>query len=220
MIADLLKGDELVVSANGMISRETYAIRDRPNNFYMLGSMGLASSIGLGLALSVPSKKVIVIDGDGNILMNLGSLTTIGNLCPKNLIHVVLDNESNDSTGGQPTASKISELEKIAKASGFKTIRKVRSLEMLKEAVKIMLASDGPFFLLVKVEKGGELVPRVPYEPEVIKERFKKALFSNGSSLGLNSRILANSGKQLASHLIRTLLEFYLPRVISSFKHS
>ena len=178
-IADLLKGDELVISANGMISREMCAIRDKPNNFYMLGSMGLASSIGLGLALSMPNKKVIVMDGDGNILMNLGSLTTIGNLCPKNLIHIVLDNESHDSTGGQPTASKIAKLEKIAKASGFKIARRVRSTEMTKEVVRELLTSDGPSFLLVKVEKGGEPVPRVLYEPEVVKDRFRKALFDD-----------------------------------------
>lgn len=173
VISDLLKGDELLISANGMISREMYAVRDGPNNFYMLGSMGLASSIGLGLAQSVPSKKIIVIDGDGNVLMNLGSLTTIGKFCPKNLIHVVLDNESHDSTGGQPTASKIAELEKIAKVSGYKTTGKVCSVGMLKEAVKRMLASDGPSFLLAKVERGGEPVPRVPHEPKVIKDRFK-----------------------------------------------
>lgn len=179
VIAGLLKEDEFVVSTNGMISREMCAIRDRSHNFYMLGSMGLASSIGLGLALSVPNKKVIVIDGDGNVLMNLGSLTTIGKLCPKNLIHVVLDNESHDSTGGQPTASKIAKLEEIAKASGFKTTRRVYSIEMLKEAMRELLASDGPFFLLVKVKRGGEPVPRVPYEPEVVKDRFKKALFDD-----------------------------------------
>lgn len=179
VIAGLLKEDESVVSANGMISREMCAIRDRSHNFYMLGSMGLASSIGLGLALSVPNKKVIVIDGDGNVLMNLGSLTTIGKLCPKNLIHVVLDNESHDSTGGQPTASNVAKLEEIAKASGFKTTRKVCSIEMLEEAMRELLASDGPSFLLVKVKMGGESVPRVPYEPEVVKDRFKKALFDD-----------------------------------------
>ena len=179
VIAGLLKEEESVVSANGMISREMYAIRDRSHNFYMLGSMGLASSIGLGVALSVPNKKVIVIDGDGNVLMNLGSLTTIGKLCPKNLVHVVLDNESHDSTGGQPTASMIAKLEEIAKASGFKLTRRVYDIEMLEEAMRELLTSDGPSFLLVKVKKGGEPVPRVPYEPDVIKDRFKKALFDN-----------------------------------------
>lgn len=179
VIAGLLKEDESVVSANGMISREMCAIRDRSQNLYMLGSMGLASSIGLGVALSVPNKKVVVIDGDGNVLMNLGSLTTIGKLCPKNLIHIVLDNESHDSTGGQPTASMIAKLEEIAKASGFKATRRVYNIEQLEEAMRKLLTSDGPSFLLVKVKRGGESVPRVPHEPEVVKDRFKKALFDN-----------------------------------------
>jgi sulfopyruvate decarboxylase beta subunit len=179
IIASLLKKDESVVSANGMISREMCAIRDRSHNFYMLGSMGLASSIGLGLALSVPAKKVAVIDGDGNVLMNLGSLTTTGKLCPKNFIHIVLDNESHGSTGGQPTASMVTKLEEIAKASGFKATTRVDSIELLEEAMRELLTSDGPSFLLVKVKSGGEHVPRVPYEPEVIKDRFKKALFDN-----------------------------------------
>jgi sulfopyruvate decarboxylase subunit beta len=175
VIAGLLNEDEYVISANGMISREMCAIRDRSHNFYMLGSMGLASSIGLGLALSVQNKKVVVIDGDGNVLMNLGALTTIGKLCPKNFIHVVLDNESHGSTGGQPTASMIAELEEIAKASGFKVTRRVYRIGPLEEAMRELLTSDGPSFLLVKVERGGEPVPRVPYEPEVVKDRFKKA---------------------------------------------
>jgi len=179
VITGLLKEDEYVVSANGMISREMCAITDRSHNFYMLGSMGLASSIGLGLALSIPNKKVVVIDGDGNVLMNLGSLTTIGKLCPKNIIHVVLDNESHDSTGGQPTASMITKLEEIAKASGFKATRRVYRIEPLEEAMRELLTSEGPSFLLVKVKRGGEPVPRVPHEPEVIKHKFKKSLFDN-----------------------------------------
>ena len=179
VITGLLKEDEYVVSANGMISREMCAITDRSHNFYMLGSMGLASSIGLGLAISVPNKKVIVIDGDGNVLMNLGSLTTIGKLCQKNLIHVVLDNESHDSTGGQPTASNMAKLEEIAKASGFRTTKRVCSIEMLKEAMRELVASDGPSFLLAKVKRGGEPIPRVSHEPEVVKDRFKKALFDD-----------------------------------------
>jgi len=107
IITESLKGDELVISANGLISRELFTIKDSPRNFYMLGSMGLASSIGFGLAFSLPNKKVVVIDGDGNILMNLGSLATIGHFAPSNLIHFVLDNEMHASTGGQPTMQTV-----------------------------------------------------------------------------------------------------------------
>ena len=77
--------NEIIISANGVLSRDLFNTFEKPSNFYMLGSMGLASSIGLGIANKNPKKKIFVFDGDGNILMNLGSLTTIGNLKPKNL---------------------------------------------------------------------------------------------------------------------------------------
>jgi sulfopyruvate decarboxylase subunit beta len=175
-IAAVLKGNELVVTANGMISREMCAIKDEPNNFYMLGSMGLSSSIGLGLALSLPNKTIIVIDGDGNILMNMGSLATIGNLAPKNLIHIVLDNESHDSTGGQPTASRTIKLEKVAEASEFKITQKIYDVKTLEKAMKQVLSSSGPSFILVKIKRRGEEVPRVPYEMETIKTRFMNSI--------------------------------------------
>ena len=84
--------EQPIIAANGFISRDLFNVKDKNTNFYMIGSMGLASSIGLGVALKRPKKKIFVFDGDGNILMNLGSLTTIGSLKPKNLIHVVFDN--------------------------------------------------------------------------------------------------------------------------------
>ena len=108
-----------VVSANGFISRDLFNVSDKKSNFYMIGSMGLASSIGLGVALKNPRKSVFIFDGDGNILMNLGSLTTIASQKPKNLIHVVFDNSVHESTGGQPTNSNFVNIEKIAKACNY-----------------------------------------------------------------------------------------------------
>ncbi|MCR4290106.1 MAG: thiamine pyrophosphate-dependent enzyme [Candidatus Scalindua sp.] len=105
-ITELLD-DQLVVCANGLISREAFTIRDRPENFYMIGSMGMASSIGMGVALNKPSKKTIILEGDGNLLMNLGSLPMVGSLQPGNLLHIVLDNEVYASTGNQPTISNV-----------------------------------------------------------------------------------------------------------------
>lgn len=175
-VLDCLAGDEIVISANGMISRELYALRDRPGNFYMLGSMGLASSIGLGLALTQERKKIIVLDGDGNILMNLGSLATIGQIGPENLIHMVLDNEAHDTTGGQPTASRTAKLVDIARACDFSFAVEVRDEDSLKKALKKAYSIRGPSFILVKVEKGGLPVPRVPYSPEQIRERFRSFL--------------------------------------------
>ena len=177
VITKALKGDELVISANGMISRELFSIKDSPSNFYMLGSMGLASSIGFGLAFSLPNKKVVVIDGDGNILMNLGSLATIGHFAPNNLIHFVLDNEMHASTGGQPTVSNTVRLEEVARAAGFQAVKKVSSIESLRTVVsEVLNSAEGPSFVLVKIEKGEREVPRVSHEPTHIKNRFKEAI--------------------------------------------
>jgi sulfopyruvate decarboxylase beta subunit len=176
VITESLKGDELVISANGLISRELFSIKDSPCNFYMLGSMGLASSIGFGLAFNLPNRKVIVIDGDGNILMNLGSLATIGHFAPNNLIHFVLDNEMHASTGGQPTVSNTVRLEDVARAAGFRAVRKVSSIESLRTVMSGVLSSEGPSFVLVKIEKGEKEVPRVSYEPAYIKNRFEGAI--------------------------------------------
>jgi thiamine pyrophosphate-dependent acetolactate synthase large subunit-like protein len=119
---------------------------------------------------------VVVLDGDGNILMNLGSLATIGNLAPKNVIHIVLDNECYESTGGQPTVSATAKLEKTAEASGYKAAKRVEDKETLKEAVAQLLDTAGPSFVLVKTGREREDVPRVPYEPEKITTRFKAAV--------------------------------------------
>ena len=113
-------GKNPIISANGFMSRDLFEVNDKESNFYMIGSMGLASSIGLGIALKNPTKKVFVFDGDGNILMNLGSLVTIGSLKPKNLVHVVFDNNSHESTGDQPTSSSQINLAKIAKTVNYK----------------------------------------------------------------------------------------------------
>jgi len=169
-------GNELVVGANGFISRELYTAKDRPGNFYMLGSMGLASSIGLGLSLSVPEMKVIVIDGDGNILMNLGSLATIGYFSPKNFVHIVLDNESYESTGGQPTVSSTTHLEKVAEAAGYKTVRRVSDENSLRNVIDGLPKLEGPVFVLAQIEKDGRKVSRVQISPEDMKTRFMSAI--------------------------------------------
>ena len=97
--------DEPIISANGFISRELFNTYEKKSNFYMIGSMGLASSIGLGVALTNPKKRIYIFDGDGNILMNLGSMTTIGTIKPKNLVHIIFDNSIHESTRGQATNS-------------------------------------------------------------------------------------------------------------------
>lgn len=175
VIIQSLNGSELVISSTGMISRELFTIKDAPQNFYMVGSMGLASSIGLGLALSLPEKQIVIIEGDGSILMNMGSMATIGHFAPKNLIHIVLDNEAHDSTGGQATVSNIVKLEEVAHAADYRLTQRVDSEQELREAVRES-SQQGPAFFLIKVEKGSiEGVGRVSYSPEEIKSRFQKS---------------------------------------------
>jgi len=178
-IVNTLKGDEIVISSTGMISRELYSIKDTPNHFYTLGSMGLPSSIGLGLAIAQANKKIIVIDGDGGTLMALGTIATIGNVAPKNLIHIVLDNEIHESTGGQNTVSKTIELENVAKVAGYRKTKKVVSKKELNLIMNDCLGSIGPSFILVKVERGRKDVPRVGIKPVEIKNRVMNFLESH-----------------------------------------
>ena len=168
--------DQPVIICNGFPSREAFKLRDRPTHFYMIGSMGVAPAIGLGVALAKPDKKVIVLDGDGNVLMGMGTLATVGALKPKNLIHVVLDNEVYGSTGNQPTFSRVVRLDQVAKAAGYVNVERVREREDLVYELKDMLGKDGPSFLLVKVTEQAEDVDRVPLEPVEITQRFKKAI--------------------------------------------
>ena len=168
--------DQPVVICNGFPSREVYSIADRSTHFYMIGSMGVAAAIGLGVALNKPNKKVIVLDGDGNVLMGMGSLATIGALRPKNLIHVVLDNEVYGSTGNQPTLSRIVRLDQVAKAAGYVNVERVREREDIVYEFKDMLAKDGPSMLLIKVNEQVEDVGRVEIEPPAMTQRFKKAI--------------------------------------------
>jgi phosphonopyruvate decarboxylase/sulfopyruvate decarboxylase subunit beta len=165
----------VIVSANGFISRDLFETHDKLSNFYMIGSMGLASSIALGVAIKNPKKKIFVFDGDGNILMNFGSLATIGFLKPKNLVHFVFDNNSHESTGGQPTMSSKIKIEKIAQATNYKifTVKTKKDLESILIKIKNL---QGPIFILIKVKNTKKVSKRVEYDPEQIKFRFMNSL--------------------------------------------
>ncbi len=168
--------DEPVIHANGYICRESYAVADRPQNFYMIGSMGLASSMGLGIALTRPERKTVIFDGDGNLLMNLGSLSMAGGLGPRNFVHFVFDNEVYGSTGDQPSLSREVRLDRLAAASGYRSVRAVTDASALETATREALSADGPAFILVKVTPESRAVPRIPYAPPVIRDRFRAAL--------------------------------------------
>ncbi|MGE0826884.1 MAG: thiamine pyrophosphate-dependent enzyme [Candidatus Binatia bacterium] len=170
--------DEVVVHANGFISRESFNINDRQGNFYMIGSMGLASSIALGVALNRPQQKVVVFDGDGNVLMNMGSLALIGATQPQNLVHIVFDNEVYGSTGNQRTISGHVALEDIARASGYQRVQRVDTATALATTVQDFLAQPGPSFLLIKIEPDREErhIGRITHEPPEIAARCMKVL--------------------------------------------
>ncbi|MGR3179140.1 MAG: thiamine pyrophosphate-dependent enzyme [Candidatus Anammoxibacter sp.] len=169
--------DELVILANGMICRESFITKDRLQNFYMLGSMGLAPSIGLGIAINQPNRKVVIFDGDGNLLMNLGTLALTGTLLPENFYHFVFDNEVYGSTGDQPTLTSKINLDKIAKASGYKMTLLIDNIEELQTQTVECLRSKGPVFVLVKISSEcNNEIERVSHSPVEIKERFMRVV--------------------------------------------
>jgi thiamine pyrophosphate-dependent acetolactate synthase large subunit-like protein len=177
-IATLLEllTDQPVVICNGFPSREVHKIADRPTHFYMVGSMGNAAAIALGVALVKPNKQVVTFDGDGNVLMGMGTLATVGALRPRNFIHVVFDNEVYGTTGNQPTISNVVPLDKVAKAAGYLNVERVLDRDDLVYEFKDMLKKDGPSFLLIKVNEFVEDAGRVVHEPPVIARRFMKAI--------------------------------------------
>jgi len=169
-------GDEAVVHANGYPSRESHAVADRAQNFYMIGSMGLASAIGLGVALNRPGKTTVVFDGDGNLLMNLGILPMIGALAPRRFVHCVFDNEVYGSTGNQRSPAAGVRLDALAAAAGYRTVAAAVSPDEIARHLANALATDGPHFLLVKVTAEEADVPRIALTPAQIRDRFRASL--------------------------------------------
>ena len=159
--------EELVICNIGFPSRELYEIDDRPRNFYMIGSMGLASSIGLGLALAKPYEDVVVIDGDGSLLMNMGSLVTVFANSPSNLTWIVIDNGAYGSTGNQDTYAQKLDLIDIARSVGFES-----SYDFDKINLGEVIDSDDASFVVYKTEAGNSNAPIIDLDPITIKERF------------------------------------------------
>ncbi len=169
-----LSNKEAIISTTGKISRELfYENKNREGNFYMVGSMGCANSIAFGLAEEKPDRKIIVLDGDGAFLMKMGNIATIGFYSPANLIHIVLDNESHDSTGGQHTVSGRINISEIAGNCGFKSSGVVLTDLELTAAIKRALNEEGPHSIHVKVRRGAdENLGRPTLTPVEIKDRF------------------------------------------------
>ena len=168
--------DEPIVASLGHPAYDLYAAGDRPANFYTWGSMGLASSIGLGLALARPELRVFVVDGDGSLLMNLGSLATIGWTRPHNLVLVVWDNEEYGTTGGQETATAHgADLEAAARAMGVPATATVRTPDEFDAAIARSRAEDGPWVIVAKVAESAPTV-KPPLDCVFIKQRFMAAI--------------------------------------------
>jgi thiamine pyrophosphate-dependent acetolactate synthase large subunit-like protein len=165
-----------VIASLGHPAYDLFAVRDRPANFYTWGSMGMASSIGLGLAMARRDQRVFVLDGDGSLLMNLGSLATIGWARPANLVVIVWDNEEYGTTGGQETATKHgADLESAAKAMGFTATATVRDGSQLTAIVARARIEPGPWMIVAKVQESAPAV-KPPLDCVFIKQRFMAAI--------------------------------------------
>ena len=179
-IVPVLDG-RLVVCNIGLPSQELFMLHDQPSNFYMLGTMGLASSIGLGLALSQPD-KVIAIDGDGSVLTNLATLATIANNPRDNFVLLIIDNGSYGSTGDQPTyAGRKTSLAAVAKACGCENVIECAAGETA-AVLRKALDSDRMTVIVAKCESGNVPVPVIEINPIMIRERFMAEVKARGTT--------------------------------------
>lgn len=170
--------DELVVASLGNPGYDLHNAKDRPRNFYMWNAMGMACSVALGLAMARPQERVICLDGDGSLLMNLGSLATETVRNPKNFIHIVWDNRSYELTGKQPTATAFrTDLAKVAEGAGYapEKVERVESIAAFRKAFDRAMGGDGPWFIHALVENNRGKGHRPP-SPTYIKHRVMIAL--------------------------------------------
>ncbi len=166
--------NQLVICNIGLPSQELYKINDKENYFYMLGSMGLASSIGLGLAIS-QDNPVISIDGDGSILMNMNTLATIANRAPNNYTLLILDNGSYGSTGDQKTfTSELTSLKDVAIGAGCKNVIECNAEDTAKKLEQACADKNKFYVIISKIKPGNVDVEPIPLNPISIRDRFRK----------------------------------------------
>lgn len=152
-------GDALVITTTGMISRELFGYADRPEHFYMQGSMGQAIGLGIGAARSWPDRRVVVLDGDGAALMQLGGMALAGETGLPNLVHVVLDNAVYDSTGGQRTRARAVSWRDLGRSLGYRTSAQCRDPRSLRMALNATTGTPGPHLVAITIDPGGAGVP-------------------------------------------------------------
>lgn len=177
LVLSRLAPEDIVVAADGAISREAYRSAPRGRSFYMLGSMGHVASIALGLALT-RRERVLALDGDGNLLMGFGNLALIGGLRPANLYHLVLDNQVYATTGGQATLSRLVDLAAAASGCGYPWARRCGPGEDAEAAMEAWLGAAGPALLdlVVDASDAGPVAKRIPMTPEEIALQVRVAL--------------------------------------------
>jgi phosphonopyruvate decarboxylase len=174
-ISDLADNDTVLLATTGKTGRELFEVEDKPNNLYMVGSMGCISPLGLGLALARPDKKVIVIDGDGSALMRMGSFATNAYYHPKNLLHILLDNNAHDSTGGQATVSHIVDFASMASTVSYPVSLQVNSLSELEDAITQWKSDHQLTFIHLKISQGSPPeLGRPTVKPYEVKDRLIK----------------------------------------------
>jgi phosphonopyruvate decarboxylase len=159
LVVSLLDDKDIVVSTTGKTSRELFEHRaggsqGHHRDFLTVGSMGHSSSIALGIALQRPSRQVYCFDGDGALIMHMGSLSSVGQLQPKNFKHIVFNNFAHDSVGGQPTAADVIDIVAVAKANGYRAVLRAATEDEIRESVQLMRVMEGPVLLEVRCNKG------------------------------------------------------------------
>jgi phosphonopyruvate decarboxylase len=184
LIMENLDNTEIIISTTGYISRKVFEYRefkklDHSKSFYNIGSMGCASSIGLGIALQKPDRRIIIFDGDGAAIMQMGAFTTIGKNSPSNFVHIIFDNEVHESTGGQPTNSSIVDFSGIAKASNYKATFLIQSREELLDCMECIKNGTGPILIHTKIKLSqNKDIKRPDKLPKEYKEELMKNLIN------------------------------------------
>lgn len=178
-ICDNISSEDVVVATTGKIGRELYTVKDTDNQMYVVGSMGCASGLGFGIQHVLPHKRVVVLDGDGAALMKMGSMATIGHNKPDKFIHIILDNEAYESTGGQSTVSASVDFCRVAAACGYSWCCRVDTKASLEKSIRTAADKEGPALIHIKVAGGSSgNLSRPAIKPHQVKERLMNFLNS------------------------------------------
>ncbi len=177
VLAECVSAETLVVTSLGNASYVWSNVCDRPENFYLEDAMGLALPLALGLAVSQPQRRVVAVEGDGGLMMHLGTLITVGSVAPKNLTVLLVNNNIHAASGGQPLTSTELDLAALARSAGIGKAQNVASLEAFRALLPPALAEESPSFLVLATEPDIPPVkPAFPMNPPMMKQRFMDAI--------------------------------------------